>query len=143
MEGQFPSAFKDQLPVAIRQDPNVAYRDKSVNTSMIVIADGDVVRNNVMDTPEGPRPQALGFDRYAERVVYDNKEFLLNCMNYLLDDQALISVRSRTIKLRKLDENLIVENRTRIQIENAALPILVLIAAGFLQLYFRKKKWAK
>ena len=143
MEGQFPSAFKDQLPVAIRQDPNVAYRDKSVNTSMIVIADGDVVRNNVMDTPEGPRPQALGFDRYAERVVYDNKEFLLNCMNYLLDDQALISVRSRSIKLRKLDENLIVENRTRIQIENAALPILVLIAAGFLQLYFRKKKWAK
>jgi ABC-2 type transport system permease protein len=142
MEGQFPSAFRDQLPANIKSDPNVAYRDKSVTTSMIVIADGDIGRNTVMQTPEGPRPQALGFDRYAERVVYDNKEFLLNCMNFLLDDQALISVRSRTIKLRKLDENLISENRTRIQIENAVLPIVVLLLAGVIQIYLRKRKWS-
>lgn len=143
MEGQFTSAFKDQLPTAIRQDPQIAYKDASVPTSMMVVADGDVVRNVVMDTPQGPMPQALGFDRYAKRVIYDNKEFLLNCMNYLLDDQALISVRSRTIKLRKLDENLVAENRTSIQFQNAALPILILLVLGGFQVYSRKKKWSK
>jgi ABC-2 type transport system permease protein len=143
MEGQFNSAFKDQLPLAIRQDPVIAYKESSVPTAMMVIADGDVVRNAVMETPQGPVPQALGFDRYAKRVIYDNKEFLLNAMNYLLDDKALISVRSRTIKLRKLDDSVVAANRTRIQIENAALPIFVLLIIGGVQVYVRKKKWTK
>jgi ABC-2 type transport system permease protein len=143
MEGQFNSAFKDQLPLAIRQDPVIAYKESSVPTAMMVIADGDVVRNAVMETPQGPVPQALGFDRYAKRVIYDNKEFLLNAMNYLLDDKALISVRSRTIKLRKLDESVVAANRTRIQVENAALPIFVLLIIGGVQVYVRKKKWTK
>ncbi len=143
MEGQFNSAFKDQLPLAIRQDPVIAYKESSVPTAMMVIADGDVVRNAVMETPQGPVPQALGYDRYAKRVIYDNKEFLLNAMNYLLDDKALISVRSRTIKLRKLDESVVAANRTRIQVENAALPIFVLLIIGGIQVYVRKKKWTK
>ncbi len=143
MEGQFNSAFKDQLPLAIRQDPVIAYKESSVPTAMMVIADGDVVRNAVMETPQGPVPQALGFDRYAKRVIYDNKEFLLNSMNYLLDDKALISVRSRTIKLRKLDDSVVAANRSRIQVENAALPIFVLLIIGGIQVYIRKKKWTK
>lgn len=143
MEGNFPSAFKDQLPADFRNSPEIAYRDKSARTSMIVIADGDVVRNAVMNTPQGPVPQALGYDRYAKRVIYDNKEFLLNCMNYLLDDQALISVRSRTIKLRKLDPELVNANRTLIQFNNAALPIAVILTLGGIQLFLRKRKWTR
>jgi gliding-associated putative ABC transporter substrate-binding component GldG len=143
MEGQFPSAFKDLVTDNFKSNAEIAYRDKSKTTAMIVIADGDVVRNSVMNTPQGPVPQALGFDRYAKRVIYDNKEFLLNCMNYLLDDQALISVRSRTIKLRKLDQELVAENRTAIQINNAVLPIVSLFLIGGIQVYMRKRKWAK
>jgi ABC-2 type transport system permease protein len=143
MEGNFPSAFKDLVTENFRTNPEIAYRDKSKTTTMIVIADGDIVRNSVMNTPQGPAPQALGYDRYAKRVIYDNKEFLLNCMNYLLDDQALISVRSRTIKLRKLNQEMVAENRTAIQINNAVLPILALFAVGGAQVFFRKKKWTK
>jgi ABC-type uncharacterized transport system involved in gliding motility auxiliary subunit len=143
MEGSFPSAFKDLVTENFRTNPEIAYRDKSKTTTMIVIADGDIVRNSVMNTPQGPAPQALGYDRYAKRVIYDNKEFLLNCMNYLLDDQALISVRSRTIKLRKLNQEMVAENRTAIQINNAVLPILALFAVGGAQVFFRKKKWTK
>ncbi|MEZ4798353.1 MAG: gliding motility-associated ABC transporter substrate-binding protein GldG [Flavobacteriales bacterium] len=143
MEGEFTSAFKDQVPAAIRTNEEIAFKDKSKKTAMIVIGDGDVCRNVVMDTPQGPMPQALGFDRYAKRVVYDNKEFLLNCMNYLLDDQALISVRSRTIKLRKLDENVVSENRSAIQFNNAAMPIIVLLVLGAFQTFMRRRKWSK
>jgi hypothetical protein len=81
-------------------------------------------------------------------------------MNYLLDDQALISVRSRSIKLRKLDESVLAQNRTRIklfnrdvylpitirrytQITNVVVPLFMLAGAAFLQLSLRKKKWAK
>jgi hypothetical protein len=60
-----------------------------------------------------------------------------------LDDKALISVRSRTIKLRKLDDSVVAANRTRIQVENAALPIFVLLIIGGIQVYIRKKKWTK
>lgn len=143
MEGNFPSAFRDQLPSDFRNSSEIAYRDKSAGTAMIVIADGDVVRNTVMNTPQGAVPQALGYDRYAKRVVYDNKEFLLNCMNYLLDDQALISVRSRTIKLRKLDVERVAANRSLIQFNNAALPIIVILSLGGIQLFMRKRKWTR
>ncbi|MFN9393345.1 MAG: gliding motility-associated ABC transporter substrate-binding protein GldG [Flavobacteriales bacterium] len=143
MEGEFPAAIQEGLPAEFKTSPDIAYRDRSVPTKMIVIADGDVVRNQVMPTPEGPVPQALGYDRYARRVIYDNKEFLLNCMNYLLDDQALISVRSRTIKLRKLDEAAINKNRTAIQVRTVALPILVVMGLGSAQYVMRRRKWTK
>jgi ABC-2 type transport system permease protein len=143
MEGEFPSAFKDQLPETFKQSKEIAYRDHSKHTSMIVIADGDVVRNGVMQSDQGPRPQPLGYDRYAKRVVYDNREFLLNCMNYLLDDQALISVRSRTIKLRKLDTDKVIEEKAGIQMQNTVLPILVIALIGTVQFVMRKRKWAK
>lgn len=142
MEGNFTSAFKDMIPDTIRRDPNIGFKDKSVPTAMIVVADGDIVRNAVMETPQGPQPQALGYDRYARRVIFDNKEFLLNCMNYLLDDKALISVRSRTIKLRKMDEALVLENKNLIQLQNTALPIVLVIVLGSVQYMWRKRRWA-
>lgn len=143
MEGQFPSAFKDYLPQAIKSDTSFAYQEKSVPTKMIVIGDGDIVRNAVKPSDNGPMPIALGYDRYAQRIIYDNKEFLLNCMNYLMDDEALISVRSRTIKLRKLDQDIIASNKTRIQIENSVLPLGVVLLLGIGQYFYRKRKYTK
>lgn len=143
MEGEFPSAFKDQLPAALRNDTSFAFQEKSIPTKMIVIGDGDVARNAVKPGENGPIPIALGYDRYAQRIVYDNKEFLLNCMNYLMDDQALISVRSRTIKLRKLDQEIIAANKTRIQIENSALPLVLVMLIGVGQYMYRKRKYAR
>ncbi|MCC6600434.1 MAG: gliding motility-associated ABC transporter substrate-binding protein GldG [Crocinitomicaceae bacterium] len=142
MEGKFPSAFRDQLGSALRSDTSFAYRDQSEPTKMIVIADGDVVRNAVIEGQNGPQPLQLGFDRYAKRVIYDNKEFLLNCMNYLLNDEALISVRSRTIKLRKLDGGVVQANKSRIKTENTALPLVFVVAFGIGQFFVRRRKWA-
>lgn len=143
MEGEFPAAIQEGLTADFRNDPNVAFRSKSHSTKMIVIADGDVVRNQIMNSPNGPVPQALGYDRYARRVIYDNKEFLLNCMNYLLDDQALISVRSRTIKLRKLDMARVNTYRSAIRIQTVVLPLVVVIACAIVQFVARRRKWVK
>lgn len=143
LEGKFPSAFRDQLPDRIKKDPSIRYQDKSSNTKMIVLADGDIPYNMVDYRGEKPRPYALGYDPQFKRVIYDNKEFLMNCMNYLMDDQALISVRSRTIELRQLNVAEVQSGRTGIQLANTAMPLLLIILFGIIQFIIRKRKWAK
>jgi ABC-2 type transport system permease protein len=141
LEGKFPSAFRDQTPEAIKKDPNIAFRDKSIPTKMIVIADGDIAYNDVDMRSGKPMPIALGYDPQFRRVLYDNKEFLMNCMNYLLDDQALISVRSRTIKLRKMAEEKIIRSGSTIKAINTVVPIVLVMALGIIQFIWRKKRW--
>jgi gliding-associated putative ABC transporter substrate-binding component GldG len=143
LEGEFPSAFKDVLGAAVKTSPEVAYKDKSLPTKMIVIADADVAYNEVGMKDGKPTPRPLGYEPGANRIVYDNKEFLMNCMNYLLDDNALISVRSRAIEVRALDEARVNANRTSIKLQNTLLPLLVIALFGTVQLIVRKKKWAK
>jgi ABC-2 type transport system permease protein len=143
MEGKFPSAFRDHIPTQIKNDPDIAYKEKSLPTKMIVIADGDIAYNYVDFRSATPKPYPLGYDPQFKRVIYDNKEFLLNCMNYLMDDAALISVRSRTIELRQLNAADIQNDRQGIQVANTALPLIVLALIGLIQFFVRKRKWAK
>ncbi len=143
MEGEFPSAYYDKLPNAIRSDKNIGFKGKSSPTAMIVIGDGDVVRNGLIPSQTGYSPLPLGYDRYGKDVLYDNKEFLLNCINYLLDDQSLISVRSRTIKLRKLDTKKINHSKVGIQMANTALPLSMVLVLGVGQFIVRKRRWSK
>lgn len=143
LEGQFPSAFRDQTPDAIKKDTDIAYRDKSVPTKMIVIADGDIAYNDVDMRGGKPMPIALGYDPQFRRVLYDNKEFLMNCMNYLLDDQSLISVRSRTIELRKLAAEEIDSSKTKLKLINTVAPIAVVIVFGVTRYFGRRRKWTR
>ena len=121
LEGSFRSHFAQTLPEALREDPDFAFREKSAPTAMVVIADGDVARNKFRS--DG-KILPLGYDRYARRVVYDNKEFLMNTINYLLQENALISVRSRSIALRPLDEERIRAERWP-QFVAVGMPLLV------------------
>jgi ABC-2 type transport system permease protein len=101
LEGAFTSAFRDRLLTEFTSDPEVAYREKGARTAQLFISDGDVIQNRV-DAASG-MPYMLGYDRYANAKIYGNRELLINAVNYLLDDKALISIRSRTIALRQLD----------------------------------------
>lgn len=142
LEGEFISNFKGRLADTLVKDPAFAYRELSKPTRQIVIADGDIARNSVRRTEEGFMPMPLGYDRYARSVVYDNKEFLLNAINYLLDDSELISIRSRSIELRKLDAATVKESRSLIQLLNVVLPLVLIALLGVLLLYLRRRKYA-
>jgi ABC-2 type transport system permease protein len=143
LEGRFPSAFKDNLTPTLRNDPEFGFLEKGVPTSMIVIADADVAYNEVDMRGEKPKPIALGYDPLFKRVIYDNKEFLLNCMNYLLDDQALISVRSRAITLRKLNMGKVEQMRSSIKIQNTVIPIAIVLLLGAIHFFVRKRRWTR
>lgn len=138
LEGKFNSAFMDRLPQEFIADPNVGYREHGKATAQIVISDGDVIGNRV-DQAKGMY-YMLGFDRYANTKIYGNRELIVNAMNYLLDDRSLISIRSRTITLRQLDPERIVVDRSRWQLFNTALPVIIAVLFGLLYQTIRRRK---
>lgn len=138
LEGEFTSAFKNRLTPAMELNSQIAFKDFSDTTAMIVIADGDVVRNDFMNGQLLP----LGYDKYT-RQMYSNKEFLINCVNYLCGDEDLIPLRSREVIMRKLDVSKIERERTAWQIANVALPVIVIVLFGVILAILRKKRFTK
>ena len=133
LEGAFTSAYANRVtPFTI---PDI--KAKSTDTKMIVIADGDVIKNEVVRE----RPQELGFDRWTGKL-YGNKEFLLNAVNYLLDDNGLINIRTKEIDVAFLNQEKIAKEKMSWQLLNIGLPIALLAVFGFAFQYFRKKKYA-
>ncbi|MEZ4796235.1 MAG: gliding motility-associated ABC transporter substrate-binding protein GldG [Flavobacteriaceae bacterium] len=134
LEGNFTSVYNNRVkPVKITDD-----KTESSPTKMVVIADGDVIKNDVGRNG----PLELGFDRGTGQL-YGNKEFLLNAVNYLLDDDGLINIRSKEIAIAFMDPQKIAAEKTKWQIINIALPLVLLGVFGFVFSYFRRKKYAK
>lgn len=140
LEGEFSSVFKNRIPPSIAGSKEIGYKDHGVSTKMIVIGDGDIIRNDIQSSSGKPYP--LGFDKYTNQQ-FGNKNFILNCMNYLCDDSGLLSVRSRELTLRLLDKKKIKLDRLKWQIINTALPLLLVLVYGILHFFRRKRKYAK
>jgi ABC-2 type transport system permease protein len=109
-------------------------------SQMIVVADGDVIRNQLHRTKGYPLP--LGFDQDT-RQTFGNKEFVLNAMNYLIDETQLISIRSRELKIRLLDRKRVEDEKLKWQLLNIVLPIALILVFGFVKIYLRKRRFAK
>lgn len=140
LEGEFESVFKNRLNPEVTQNPEFKYRDLSKETKMIVISDADIIRNKVnWDKKEF---YALGYDRFTQRT-YGNKEFIMNCMHYLLDDDGLINARSKEFRIRLLDKQRVDKEKKKWQILNTAFPIALVLLFGSLLAWIRKRKYAK
>lgn len=132
LEGTFTSVYKNRVkPFKLSGE-----KDESIPTKMIVISDGDIIKNDVVRNV----PQELGFDRWTGKT-YGNKEFLLNAVNYLLDDNGLINIRSKQIAIAFLDQQKIASQKTKWQLLNILLPLVLLLIFGFVFNYVRKKKF--
>ena len=139
LEGEFPSVFRNR-PVPTGISGATAVPEKSKPGKMLLIADGDILKNQI-NTSDGSH-YPLGFDRYTGEQ-YANKNFLLNAADYLMDDTGIIGLRNKEIKLRLLNKAKIKEERTFWQVINLSLPLIMLIACGIFQHYFRIKKYAR
>ncbi|WP_299124693.1 gliding motility-associated ABC transporter substrate-binding protein GldG [uncultured Winogradskyella sp.] len=134
LEGEFTSVYdKRILPFNVSN-----FQAKSKPTKMVIISDGDIIKNEVVRN----RPLELGFDQLTGKS-FGNKEFLLNTVNYLLDDAdtGLINIRAKEINIAFLDSDKIKENKGQWQLINIALPLAILALFGFVFNYFRKKKY--
>jgi ABC-2 type transport system permease protein len=138
LEGIFKSNFLNRaIPEGINFNQNTLGNSK--NTKMLVFSDGDVFKNGVSEKDNSVFP--LGYDRYTQQT-YGNKTFLLNALDYLTDDSGLISLRSKEIKLRLLNKGKLVEEKTKWQLINTLVPLIMLILFGIFQHIYRKRKYA-
>ena len=141
LEGEFESNFANRLPPNFYDERILDFRDRSPYTRQLVIADGNVAANPV--STDGKKFRELGFDPVIGRKMYGNGDFLVNALNYLLGDAALISVRSRSIALRKLDDEQIIQEREKWQVINIVLPVVFTLIFGLFQWFFRKRTYSK
>ena len=141
LEGVFTSAFKNRMVSNLTDDRNLRIRTESKETRMIVIADGDIIRNEVQRSGLNETPLPLGQDKYT-RQVYGNRDFIINCLNWLVDKNGIMELRSRELKLRLLSHKIIKAEKLKWQLINIAGPVIIVILGGFLYSYFRRKKYA-
>lgn len=140
-EGVFHSVFRNRLiPEGIKTTEKT--RTESKPTKMIFVADADIIRNDVQGSGENMNILPLGFDRYMNQQ-FGNKDFILNAVNYLTDDDGWMALRNREIKLRLLHKPAVIGLRTFWQTINMVLPLLLLGLFGLGFFFIRRRKYTK
>ena len=135
LEGEFESVFKNlNLP-----KNNIKFITKNKKTQLIVVSDGDIIKNRVSKNGD---IFPLGFDRFIKYTYPGNKKFIMNSIHYLCDDIGLTKLKSKELKLRLLDKEKIAKNKLLIQFVNIIIPLLLVLIYTILFSYFRKKKYA-
>ena len=133
LEGEFNSVYKDRIrPINLKEKS-----DRSKPTKMLVVADGDIIKNDI--DSKNNIPLELGFDKWTSKY-YDNKSFLQNALNYLLDDTEFLSLRNKKVQLAFLDKQKVAESINSWQIKVFVYPLLLLILVMLSVLYFYRKK---
>ncbi len=137
LEGNFTSLYKNRFkPEDV--DDQLFVDSSSEEAKLLVVSDGDLAKNDV--NPKTGNPQPLGFDPFTG-ASYANQDFIINALNYILDDQGLITARSKEVKIRPLDKVKIKQERAYWQVLNLVVPIVLLITFGLIKWYIRKRKY--
>ena len=133
LEGEFKSAYRDR----VKPFNTSIYKEKSSPNKMVVIADGDIGKNQLLKG----KPYDLSRDKWTQET-FGNKEFLLNTIDYLLDDNGIINLRNKSLKINLLDKKKAFKERTYWQLFNIVLPLVLLAFFGFIFNYLRKRKYS-
>jgi len=137
VEGEFPSLFSEMDN--IENQGKIGFISKSKPTKMIFVSDGDMIKNQ-FDSRKYPLP--LGYDQYTD-VGYGNKNFLLNAVNYLCDDEGIAQVRSKDFKMRLLDKDKLLKEKTFWQIINMTLPLIMVLILGIIFAVIQRRRFAR
>jgi ABC-2 type transport system permease protein len=140
LEGTFTSAFINRPVNKITDGQQFDFRKTSRETKMIVVADKDIIRNEVKHNGMQEFPLPLGQDKYTGQI-YGNKDFLINCLNWMVDDKGIMELRSRELKMRMLNPAMVKAGKFKWQLINIAGPLFTILLAGLIYSYFRKRRY--
>lgn len=156
LEGEFESAFKGLMTQQWMNSKDYVTKDKSEKTKMLVVGDGDIILNevdSVLNQKTGKMEvghMRLHVDKYhvrnndgTDRYVYGNLEFFLNAMDYLMNNDEIISLRARTITFRRLNEEKVIKEKRYWQFFNVAMPVFLIIFFGVFQHFYRVRKYTR
>ena len=146
LEGKFQSVFANRLSKAMNdslQSIGAVFMSQCLaDNKMIVVADGDIVLNSVVKgseaIPMGMNPFTFGSQR---EFAFANKDFLQNCLDYLINSSNLSEAKAKDYTLRLLDKNKVEEQRTTWQLINIIVPVLLLFLFAVLYQFIRKRKY--
>ncbi|MCK0159350.1 gliding motility-associated ABC transporter substrate-binding protein GldG [Allomuricauda sp. F6463D] len=133
IEGNFTSMYKNRVkPLKLKNT-----MEEGPENKMIVISDGDIIKNQLRNG----RPLELGYDKWTNSF-YGNKEFLVNSTNYLLDNTGLINIRNKKVSIPLLDVKKIELQKTKWQLINIGLPVVLTLLFGLFFSYYRRRKFS-
>lgn len=137
LKGKFTSVFRNRiLPKGINTSD---FKESGKKTSIVICSDGDMIRNE-FSLKDGA-PMELGLSPYSQ-MKFANKDFVLNAVDYMLNDQGLIVSKNKSFAIRPLDKVKVANEKLKWQLINLVLPIVLLIIYGVLRAYWRKKRYA-
>ena len=134
LEGDFNSAYKNR----IKPFQTKRYKEQATNNKMILVADGDIVKNQILKE----QPFDLNKDKWTHQQ-FGNKDFLLNAVDYLLDDSGIVQLRNKTLQIKLLDKQKAFKERLFWQFLNVVLPLMILLVFGIVFKILRNRKYAK
>ncbi len=138
LEGIFSSNYTNRIPDQLASSKEIDFKNKSLPTAMIVAGDGDIIANYV--SKKGV-PYPLGYDRFTGQN-YGNRNFILNCIDYLCGNKEILSLRAKEIRLRLLNPAK-TENSSFIQWANILFPAFLVIVFGLIFNYIKKKRFER
>lgn len=160
LEGNFNSLYKNRITQSQMDSLaqyGILFKNESAENKMIVVADGDIVFNDFLPSEEAgqqPKPLPMGWNKYTyleyqNQTEYGkafipvaNREFLLNCIEYLVNNPAVSQTRNKDIVLRLLDSQKVKKQKATWQFINIALPVIVVLLFGFFYQQIRKRKYS-
>ena len=135
LEGVFPSVFAHQLPPEGLQ-LHSSLRKQSQATKQIVVAAGSIIRNDWKKN----EPLPLGYDRYTQ-MQFGNRDFIVNSVLYLTDDQGWMQLRKKEFTLRLINDQRAREMRITAQVISIVIPLVILVLTGGIMIGIRRKKY--
>ncbi len=144
LEGEFESFFKNRITQeneAILQQIGTTFKESSPQTQQIVVSDVDFLKNKY--DPNSERISPIGFSDWEKKIYEGNQAFIVNSVEFLLDDFGLLEARGKDFKLRLLDKVKTKEEQGKWQFINLALPLVVVWLFALLFFFWRKRKYAQ
>lgn len=149
LEGEFTSHYKGRITDKYVTDPAANYIEKSKSNKMVIIGDGDLIRNELGMSEKGQLlPYGLQFEPLVRdqnnqvATMYGNGIFFTNLMDRMMGNEHLISLRSRMKTVRLLNREEVSLNRKSWQTFNLTIPVILVVLLGLLQWYIRRRKFA-
>jgi ABC-2 type transport system permease protein len=142
LEGRFESAFRNRMVSGLFPDTVIHTKEMGQPSAMLVVADGDMIRNDIKPTPKGIMISPLGYDRYTQRT-YGNKDFIVNAVHYVTGHKGLINLRSRQLTLRLLDKAKVKKYHIQWILINMTGPPVIVILAGLFFAWLRKRRFTR
>lgn len=138
LEGEFSSLYKNRiLPETADQN---TFKPNGRPAKVLVVADGDVVSNKI--NPRTGQPFPLGFDPYAQ-YTFSNQQFVMNMLQYMLDERGIITARAKEIMVRPLDDVQVQDEKIYWQLLNLLIPVVLIVIFGIIRFFIRKRKFTR